>query len=626
MRRLEIYINGYLLDIDQETIFSLNLKANDVTDLSTRFVNYTSRISIPITDANRLTFGYSDVLNSASTVPYTAGVAKVNISGITVINGGVGILQGNTGNRFQLTILEPSKGFFDAIEGKYLRELNMSAFDALEDLDATCNTTSGIVSPLLDYGNTTFITSPPRFDINASTYLPSIYLSSVISAIFTDAGYSKSGAVFSEDEYLKMIIPFSKDAYEYSDEFATYYTAIAERTSATTPHLVLAGTDAGNIITTQTITQNDSGFYGNTTGYQASTSSPVETSIYDVLITVEINITVSGGAANVKLMRIGSGTLISLGITASTGTANYVGTYTLTVIEARQYIIVTEISSGTPTVTINSCKFTFAAQKTPRDWKFCSELLPNMLQKDLIKELAIHFGLIFSEQNGTIVCAMLEDIIQDRSGADNWTDKRVKVKDDIDFSPASFSQNNYFKYSNKDKVPVGIYQGNLPISSENATLQKTIYTSPFNASLTVQYATSGGVLINIITIPIYDTSTDRAAFDEPPGLRLAVVRDNVSGEVCVFNTEKTAFKVAYFHDPNRTRSMRPQYYLDTHYASLGQSLQQAKMVSRYYNITDADIAKFDFAKLVFDRDAYFLKQNLLNYISGEPSKVMMLKI
>jgi len=88
----------------------------------------------------------------------------------------------------------------------------------------------------------------------------------------------------------------------------------------------------------------------------------------------------------------------------------------------------------------------------------------------------------------------------------------------------------------------------------------------------------------------------------------------------------TDYKVAYFDDPNQSYSMKLQQYLDNEYPLFVQSLQKAKVANWYYDLDETDIASFNFLKLVFDKDTYFLVNKITNFIPGIETLVTQFKV
>lgn len=619
---LAIYIGEQLLDIDSRTIFSFNLKANDVTALNTRNLSYTSGIRIPFSPVNDTIYAGSKLLNSTTSYPYTRKSARVVVNGVVVLDKASHILE-RVGNGFyQIRIIEPNGEFFDTIKDLYLRDLDFSTLNGALSFNGTCNATTGIVSPVADYGH--FAGN----DIDASTYLFSIYFHTLIDLIFSTNGFAKTGAVFSDTRYLKTIMPYSKEAYEYSAEFADFRTAIAERTTTIGP--LLSNPDPLlNPLDTNVIIKNDSGFYSNLGGYVGSEPlAAIGTGIFYVRVKIVADITIAGvDTVNLKIARADTGTLFDLGVN-NVGTGIYAGETVadLQILRNRTFRLVLERNTGPATYTINSFHITWEClTKVSGSFYYFEELMPNFKQVDLIREMAVQFGLVFSGKGKEVVCTKIEDILSDKAGAEDWTEKRVNKTehDEIDFSPLTFAQLNLFSFSNQDKITnLSLYQGSLPVPNLNAQASKTMYASPFNCSQTLQRG-----VFNMLYIPVYDTSTNREDFDTSPGLRLALVRDKRSGEPnVVFNSSQSAYKVAYFDDPLETHSMRPQSYIDIYYRLLQLALAQSKLTVREYDLEDADIANFDFTKLVFDENVYLYKQGLGNYQSGKDSKVSFLKI
>ena len=208
-----IIVNDIVLDMYPNTIVAQTLKANEVGNIKTRNVSYTNSFQIPSTENNDRVFEYANNLNSETTIPYTQKSVRQIENGVEIIRNGY-LQMSQAGDGYRISIISSGYGFFNQIEGKYLVDLDLSALIADFDPDTNMNTTTGVIFPVINYGD---------FDgssMDSATNLPSIYYHTIINQIFTDAGYSKSGAIFSNAKYLNLIIPYGRENFLYDGKFS----------------------------------------------------------------------------------------------------------------------------------------------------------------------------------------------------------------------------------------------------------------------------------------------------------------------------------------------------------------------------------------------------------------------
>lgn len=607
----QIIVNDIVLDIYPNTVIAQTLKANEVGDIKTRNVNYTNSFKIPSSNNNDLVFEYANNHSSETSIPYTyTGVRLIQNGVETIQNGVLQITQ--AGDGYSIYILSSGYGFFSAIEGLSLVDLNLNSLIADFDPDANMNTTAGVIFPVINYGD---------FDgssMDANTNLPSTYYHTIISQIFTDAGYGKSGAIFSDSKYLNLIIPYGRENFLYDGKFSTPF----EFSAITVGSQVFVNPVLNDNIEFTNETK-ESIYYNSGTGrYTNSNAVAIFGDFYST-----VTYTFSGGIGfSVQLRKNGATILATANGTVAGGTIVLDSRVLFpngVAMQQTEYIEVI-FTSATGTVTITSGSFYNSIRSNivtvPGNAVDFGKLLPDVTQKDIITDFAVRFGLIFEDINGTIHCKTLDEVILDKASALDWTSRNSTRKDSIAFTPLTYAQNNYFDYSNTDKTISKILgRGNLAVSNTNVQEEKTIYTSIFNNVATV--------LVDQVLcakIPIYETSTSRDLFDNEPGISLLLVRDKYGYEPTI--NGETSYKVAYFEDSVQTYNMSFQESIDNNYQYFGLSLQKAKLISRKYKLNESDISNFSFLYPVFDKDSYFLVNTIKNYVEGKNTDVELFKI
>ena len=606
-----IIVNDIVLDMYPNTIVAQTLKANEVGNIKTRNVSYTNSFQIPSTENNDRVFEYANNLNSETTIPYTQKSVRQIENGVEIIRNGY-LQMSQAGDGYRISIISSGYGFFNQIEGKYLVDLDLSALIADFDPDTNMNTTTGVIFPVINYGD---------FDgssMDSATNLPSIYYHTIINQIFTDAGYGKSGAIFSNAKYLNLIIPYGRENFLYDGKFSIPF----EFSAITLGSQVFVNPVLNDNVEFVTETK-ESTYYNSATGRY--TNSNAVAMFGDFFSTVTY--TFSGGIGfTIQLRKNGATVLATANGTVAGGTITLDSRVLFpdgVAMQQTEYIEV--IFTGTTgTVTITDGKFYNTIRNeivtVPGNAVDFGKLLPDVTQKEIITDFAVRFGLIFEEINGVIYCKSLDEIILDKTNALDWTNKRVSRKEAISFSPLDYAQNNYFDYSNADELISSVFgRGNIAVANTNAQIDKSIFTSLFNNTATVLVAT-----VLAAKIPIYETSTSRSVLDNEPGIRLLLVRDKYSYEPTI--NGETSYKVAYFEDASQVYTMNFQQFLDDAYQYFSLSLQSAKIVPRTYNLTEGDISSFSFLYPVFDKDSYFLVNTIKNYVSGKMTSVELFKI
>lgn len=613
---------------------AINLKSASVGDLKTREVNYSNQFSIPKTEKNISVFGNLDNEKVVSTSPYTKKSALIIESGIIVQEGFV-LLDSVDSDSFNIHIVSGAAKFFDSIKGKTLQDLNFVgsvniAWDS-SSIQLRKSSVSEVVSPVLDYGN--FKISGSVGDIDINSYLPSVYYHTIIRHIVEQAGYTfdtNNDVMASLSSiFYKLIVPFSRSAWKYSQKFVSDRTAIAYNSvsqvwATVTNRYIDFDTESVDILN----------------WFSGSAYKPVESAVgsitmfnFDVELVIDLTMT-SSYTINIELYNVTSGAVISNFVAGVGSTGSYTNSLKLTGVTGvnnREYKVRISYASGgggnVPSITINTAKVSYIPSAVPNtNYLFINQLLPDMSQQDFMKDLALRFSILFKEDNKTLYFKSMQSIVDKSYTAKDWSLKRVNTKNsNIKFSYLNYAQRNNFTFESGDELyDYQSHLGNSYFSIDNGNIpeETDFYNSPFcytGHRKTAEY--------DIAHIPIYETSTARTTFDNSCGLRLLLVRDKYSFERNVkYSTNQSSYKVAYFNDPAQTYTMFWSKFINDWYLLLVLALQEMKVVEHEYILNADDIKSLDFFHTIFDNYSLYIISEITNYTEGQVTKVKLLKI
>jgi hypothetical protein len=608
-----LVVNGSDVEGINDLIIAYTKKANDIGDLQTRTGNFTNAFKAPFTTANHVTLQNSFNPNSTTRFPYLIHDVLLYEDGIEVVSGGTMTVRRAAGF-YELYVVSGAAAFYKAIAGKKLTDLDLSAHTGPWDPDTQMNLTSGFFFPVLDWG----LFNGSSMDIFAN--LPSVYLHTIVEQIFTDAGYQKAGNIFSAPRYLNMIMPYGRPQFEYDPSFIAPY----EFSALKTVNQVNANPPIGTIVLFQDEVK-DSDYYNPVTGKYINTTS---VTIYSHFF-AQFTYSFTGGVGFTIQIRKNGATILAQGTGNPAGGTITLDSRTLfpdgvPVQNTEEVYVMFTNTSGTVTIVAANAKFynqvlPIPIGSAPLGDTFFGKLLPDMLQEDLMRDVMITFGLVPNEKDGVVSLRSLNEIISDTAGSLDWTGKRTSKIDELSFQPLDYAGNNYFKFTSNSDVSEQVGKGNIQIDNENVDLEKDIYTSPFTNTTTELVSD-----VLVARIPVFTTSDAKRPFENEPGLRLLLVRDKYSFEPSI--NGNAAYKVAYFEDPAQADSMSWQQSVDDNYSLLEDALQNAKLIKREYNLTLLDFIAIDFSKPVFDRDAYWLINEVTEFVNGKPVTVELFKL
>jgi len=619
MNDVEIYIGDDLVDLPLSVTVAQTYKIFDVNNITAQFKHFSNTFTLPFTEKNDRIFGNARQIQSDTSVPYSLDDCRVVVNGIDIVENGMVVLK-SSDSGYRIYVIS-GLTFFDKI-GDKLSDLDFTATG--NGLNGTYygelfTATTGVVTPVLQYG---------RFDgtdLYDEAYLPSYYYHTIIDAIIDDAGYSKSGSVFSNAKYLKTIIPYSRSGWNYGGDFISKRELIVQA--------VGGQTTLGKIAFATIVYEGSEGWWNAGTNEVIPLES--DASSGDIICNLEyeltLDITVVGGTIDVSISPGGNiftniGTGVHHTVIGTTGGE-----------QARvntAYHITTNINSGAPTITINvGTRLKVTPQNIPQisstnpSYFYHNLLLPEMSQKEFLKDFILRFGAFPQEKNNVLYFKSLDDIVSDRANAVDWTLKRVRSNDKISYAPSNYGRRNYFKYRNNDlETPFDFGEAFFEIANESIKPEATISNQVFSATNTTYI---NGILCAKVTI--YD-GTQINLFEKftfNPGIRILLIRDRYTGEP-IPDSDGTpissSYKVAYFDDPAQAYTCKWSQTLEDEYPLFIESLQKFKEVGREYNLTAADIANLDFHLPIFDEDSYFILNEVGPFVAGKVTEVTLLKI
>jgi hypothetical protein len=623
-----LYIDEQLVDLDEDTKIARTLQAFDIGQLGSVKVNFTNQFKIEKTPTNKAIFEYSDDIKSQTAIPYTSLSVKYIEDGQEVIPTGRVILK-ETDTHFLITIYEGPFGFFDFIQTKKLWDLDFSDLNGdwtSTTRDGYRNATTGILCALVNDGQLTLLGNDIQISVNT---FPQVYYHTVIEKIFTSSGYGYEGTIFSDEAYLKLVIPLR---LRYPSSFIEAKRFIAYASGSQS---IVNPAAYVNVTFTTNIIQGSDNFYDGTSQYvvdNPDTSSPYFISTFKAQITI----TVVGGTVDIVLEQTTTGGIDDTQTNLGSGTYEFTVS-TTTIAYADGDIIRLKVinNTGTPTVTVTSGLF-YSVPLTgivddgtifaiPAGYIYYNLLFDDFNQTDLLKDFCVRFGVQMTERNGVIVCKTLNEVIADKASMLDWTEKRVGKSENIKFDFSNMARTNYFVYPTDAFTPdltSDFARGSFSIANENITETRTIYNSVF--SMSDMSLIFNSYLVNL------DMDDNGGIYSREIGKKLFYVRSRYAAERSVLytpGTPRTDYIVGYFTDSAQSLSLDWQFSIDRYYTTFIQTLQKAKRVRRYYDLSVIDIVSFDQTQLIFDEGDIFIVTKINNFIDGkEGQEVELFKV
>jgi hypothetical protein len=632
-----IYIDDQLIDLPDRVRLGMTFQFYDVGAIQSRFANYTNRFEVPKTNVNKTIFGNADRVESLSLIPYKKLPARIVLRGKQIVKNGLAIIK-EASDVFQIEIYSNTFGFFDAVGEKTLDQLNLREFDYYSGAPDTM-----IKYPWLNYS----FLDPDADTMNyKGSELASMSYKTFIQEIFKQNGYEASGNILDDPKLERMYIAgcgFKPRSAEFTrpKEFEARRTAGSVFAATTTYQKVnlteiIKASEWYDGTNTYTVEDPMGGLYGGVWF------------VFDAFALVDIaSVTTTSGTVLGVDIRLFSNTgaypfaggtgaqIVNLEISERAQDAGVLtGGGPVAGQEGVQLYLEIRVSGlpgTTADIEFNQVRLWNKVLDTRAEnegilYIDAASIAPQIKQKDLLRDFFTRFGVIAKEgPNSTMILKTVDEVIVDKHLAVDWTNKRDSTRpDSVGFDYRAYEQNNYFKYNvDDDDLAEDTGEGIIVIDNEQLAIDKTIYSSIFQACATSKQGNETSGFIYGAFIPVFDDPDDENG--QAPGLRLVMIRDRRPEE-----PEEAGgiedYEVAYFIDPAEPYDCGFQDFIDAHYKYFSQSLQRIKAVTRFYYLTPDDIEKLDQHRLVYDHGAYYLLEKVKDFKFGNLTQVNLFKV
>jgi len=639
----EVFFDDSALDLDPSQTVAITRQINDIGDLENRQVDFTNRFKALRTHRNDKTLESLVKVYSGSLLAYRNSNGLIRSDGVDIARGALAQISEVTEKAYTLVFFNGVLNFFDALAGKKLSDLDLSAFDHTWSASNAVNsqlTTTGYIYAVCEFGGL----SNPGFgirDIDVRGLVFSMFVNSIVDQIFTDAGFTKSGDIFSDNQYLDLILPMSNDAFsiQTGEDFSASKTANQGPTAATTSHILITfpiqNLDEGN-------------------NYDGTDEYTVPRNMSGKL-RAQINITVTGLTSDTLFINLRNNTTI---LAKETLTANVTTTdFELSFDEnyvATAILDLTFNKSGitdTVLITIHSGEFELQATPTkPRvssigtiGFVYVSENLPDMTQLDFLGAIMKMFALIpvySPEAPLDVEFKGFQKVFDNAGVAIDWS-KKLDLTKEIkqEFTPGSYGKTSVLRFkedSINDNPNFGI--GTFTIDDETLEEDKDVVTIPFSPSLEVVRLADFPEVVAMAKVQRFTrTGSGFGAYvlDQkisPRILRVVTVNKGSGGtfdfhQGAGVNSEND-ISAGRFVDTGDADSIEGQNLLDEHYKGFVAAAKRFKKISAFFFLTAADIQNLDHFIPVYVEflGSKFYINKVKNYISGQSTKVELFRL
>lgn len=596
----ELYINGNLIELKGNPV-SQNLQINDIANVEDRNSNYTGNIVIPKTPRNVLNLDMLATVGNTSNLPYSNLSVKYIVNGIELISDGKGLLK-NANNNYNLVVYDGNIVLKELVGDSTLQDLDFTALNHSLTTNLWLNSwtnTTGYIYPLGAYYELDSLAINSSFPIEVQT--PMLFLHTLFDMIFTQRGYTLQGDIFSDAEFLSRVVSMSKG---HDREITTVSNSVYFRSTA-----LDAPIDESVDYINPPIEKSYS--KGSYTVTLSGTHKVNLVGSISVVFGTNYELVVTRNGGTVFSFPFESGVAFNEDINVNANTGDVIEI--LIKITEQTYVEFNKIQFSTA-FNINIYKDT---SSMPIDF---SEMIGDTLQISFLKAIMQHYGLIFrkTRNEDEFEFIKIKDILIDRAGAEDWSDKLDSITDEKYKPP--FARNNYAKYlydSSESDTEQTYADGNLLLSNERLNETKTIFTTIFKA----------GILDNNYYRHRHWIDNDGVIEINNDGLRMYRI-------LKVTDSIKYRYKFSATGWSNFSGEVAKLYFADfqedlnDNYLEFRELLEAYKDSTFILNLSALDIYELDFFKLKYFEQlgAYYYMNKVSSFRKGRPTKVQMLKI
>ncbi|MFC6858803.1 PKD domain-containing protein [Zunongwangia atlantica] len=621
-------IAGEVVDIIPNSI-TRTLQINDLGTAEDRQSNYSNTIKLPKTSNNQRIFNFLGVSGNTSRMPYQELPCSYTVDGIPLIVNGLAVIQATT-QHYEVVIYDGLIDLAERIKGKTLSDLDYSDLNhylTVDNYTNSFNNSEGYIYALGDFGL-------GRYGIKVDRQVPSIYTHTIWDKIFKEAGVNYFGDFFNENnDYLTEVItpPIGYQVENIQPEYTSiggYVTDVASSNTRSYDYIF----NADEILNYDTsfvdsrITFSD--------GYLLTFNNTFRTSI-----TIDLSYTSTNGYN--QFQTIYNGRIIK-SYHLENGTNSSTVTINLSVNEGDElYFKISGSNSeynqapeGGESSIDNQYYVSYSVsgdvsidEVTGGYLIDFSEMMGDTPVIDVVKDIMQRYGLILKPIRGSNDYSFIqfEDLLNDRAGAEDWSDKLVSITKE-DYS-VKYAQTNKASYQYAEDIKLPTHDGVLSINNSNADAEKILFSSPY--TIPVSNRTYGGQPLYLVetweekdeddTTVITPKEADISTF------RLKKVNRNLTA---TFFDDSTA--VSYSGDVPylSLQNMEMQYFLNVYYKAFQLAINSFKEVTADVYVNDIDIYNLDFFKLKYliqSGKYYYL--NKLQYKAGnQKSKATLIEI
>lgn len=645
------------MDLLPGTVIPMSYSNNSIAEAIAPAGSASTEFNLPKTQVNIDALEVAHSMTSDTTIPYQKLSARLIQNGRELIQDGFAIVE-EASRFYKVVIYGGNLDFFETIQGLKLRDLtSLEQYDHIWNLlnvaDSRANT-SGYIYEIIDWSKDGEFMDNLSNKVDPRMMFHSIFVHTIIDAIFTEADFNKSGDILDNSRYKAMTAPvvnsLVSDALKDDRKVIAQFQVPAE----TRPHGIGAIGFDGITITPVKLRNNTLGdIYDFWTSMNVLADSvSYSTWGYTSPVTGEFKIEFSGHhrqtenifyGCSLQVWRVKPSGLVTIIITKPiTDSQISFDIKTTFRMDQGDKVIIQLVAGGTfpvsqfPLAFIGSPLIDIrpTTDKNIYNTKISAmDNLPDMTQIEFIKSVAKVFGIIFQTNSftKTVEFKQFKDIYDNVPNAKNWTSKldlNVSNKAPvIKYHPKGYSQSNVMKWTNEvsGTLREELGEGIIAVDDKSLSEENTLIQIPFSATeMSKKLIDLDVPVIRFLKLGVPQGAIQPRLLIHKSFSVTIIYDDTVDSGIanndiplCYFQLEDEEFNLGF-----------DDSLLDDFYNEFGFFLDKFKQLEAFYNLDENDIAELDFFTPVYDDyfKNYFFISKIDKFIAGRSTKTELIRL
>jgi hypothetical protein len=652
----ELWINNQRIEVAAGTQIALTMATQDLMDPAGKDGDGSNRFSLPASAPNRQALGHANDVGSMEEQPYRKLPARYIQGGEELINGYAFIEE--AGETIEVELYGGNRSFFAEIEGKSIRDLNLTPYDHERNNTNILNSfinNDGYIYPIANY-NADWNTSSTEFNnrtVIIANLLPAMYFHTILRLIAEEAGYTFIGPRWNDAELQSLLL--AADNLKRSDEwiqqhsFRSFKSPAEQWTKGSAPngwvegvsHAAMNDYDGTYFTAADTMWINftATGVVGFLNGQFGTITVDITNATRGVLY-ASVVFTLSMAEAAL----VNAGTPINKPYTLTSGEV-------LVLAGELVYVRITYFNPATTGTQIGTyCVYAGAVFNADAGGEFSymstmlmSEVVPDISQKDFVKACMQMLGVIpwTNARQRTVYWGDLAELYANKVRAKDVTQiTEYRNRKPISFRLDGFAQVNLFRYKADSSVSETVGFGTMLVDDTRLDLNKTIITLPFAPTTTnTQLLNASGVGLEVPSIPRLVAGRDSKKVE--PRVLVLNRRTLNDGAITFWDgnflngffgnwtlQQSSLIPLCYFSYPNRPYNLSWSDLLSRHYNEWQLLLNRVKVVPDQVYINEQDIAAHNpFIPWYNAKDnAYYYVNQVSDFTEGDATEVQLIRL